>query len=116
MNKIEKSRMDSPSTVVKFGFVQILCAFPFLLFKILCNNVTCSYKETFNQEYKDYRGSHFQRIANVILDKTLQKFKPRLFFQKMASVRSILISVALISLVSQVSSNKDYLDETQFDL
>ena len=112
--------MDSPSTVVDCGFVQILFVFFFLLFEIFCNNVTCNYKETFNQEYQDYRGSHFQRTAkafpliHVVKKKieTWQKLKPRLFFQKMATLRSILISVALISLASQVSSNKDYPDET----
>ena len=50
--------MESASTLVKCGFVQILCAISLLLFKILGNSVTYNYKETLHQ--------HFQSRAKVI--------------------------------------------------
>ena len=51
--------MESASTLVKCGFVQILCAISLLLFKVLGNSVTYNYKETLHQ--------HFQSRAKVIL-------------------------------------------------
>jgi len=60
--------MDSVSTLVKCGFVQMCCAVSFLLFKILGNNVTTrNYKETLHLRYQDQRWSHFQsRVTSVI--------------------------------------------------
>ena len=50
--------MESASTLVKCGFVQILCAVSLLLFKIFGNSVTYNYRETLHQ--------HFQSRAKVI--------------------------------------------------
>jgi len=59
--------MESISTLVKCGFVQLCCAVSFLLFKILGNNVTFTYnyKETFHRQYQDHRGYHFQSRATT---------------------------------------------------
>ena len=58
--------MESTSTLTKCGFVQLCCALSFLIFKILGNNVTYSYKETSHQRYQDHRGSHFQSRTTFI--------------------------------------------------
>ena len=58
--------MESASTLVECGLVQILCAVFLLLFKILGNSVTYNYKETLHQHYEDHSGSHFQSRAKVI--------------------------------------------------
>merc|ERR1712241_1147109 len=60
LNKIERSKMGSASTLVKCGLLQLLCAVPFLFFKIFGNNVTFNYKESVEIRFRNHAGSHTQ--------------------------------------------------------
>jgi len=63
---LKESLMESRSTLIKCGFVQLCCALSFVLFKILGNNVTYNYKEMLHRRYQDHRGYHFQSTTTVI--------------------------------------------------